>query len=255
MTQKPIMSAEVERQCLNAAAQWTARNQWKKWGMMGLRKQGAGILLKGPPGCGKTTIATWLSLKVRKKGMKELSFADFGSHVPGENARQIRENFDYAKENGDMTIFLDECEAVLWDRSRAGSTAMWMLEVIDELLAQIGKYRGLVILATNKDELLDSGIQRRMLAEIYIGVPDRAMRLALWTIKMPAAFPIKLTIEQKNKLADLVLTGAEIETAIINCASDAMRLKKNPTVKQLFAEAQTLAARRQAQGPQGGVVS
>jgi len=246
------MSADTERQVLNAVAQFVNRNNWKKWGMNSLRKQGAAFLLKGPPGTGKTSIATWISLMVRKRGMKELSFADFGSHVPGENARQIRENFDYAKENGDMTVFLDDCEAVLWDRSRAGSTAMWMLEVIDELLVQIGKYRGLVILATNKDELLDSALRRRLLAEIHVGVPDRVMRLALWNVKMPLGFPLKLSIDQKNVLADMVLTGAEIENAIINCASDALRLKKNPTFKQLFAEAQLLAQQRIATLQQSG---
>jgi hypothetical protein len=42
-----------------------------------------------------------------------------------------------------MTIAIDECEAILWDRGRAGASAMWMLEVIDELLVQIGKYPGI----------------------------------------------------------------------------------------------------------------
>lgn len=253
------MSAEVEAQVLDAVSMYINRQKWRQWGMASLRKQGAAILLKGPSGTGKTTIANYLSLSVRKKGMHEVSFADFGSHIPGENARQIREIFTYGKENENMTLFLDECEAVLWDRSRAGATAMWMLEVIDELLAQIGKYQGLVILASNKDELLDTALDRRLLASIHVGVPNYNMRLALWRTKIPRTFPLKLSIEQTEKLAQLVLTGAEIEIAIINCASEALRKKKNPTIATLQHKAQLLAdirAAKVAAGTvSGGVVS
>lgn len=238
------MSLELEKQVMNAVMQYQNRILWKKWGMHTLRKQGAAILLEGPPGCGKTVIANHLSLAVRKKGMKEISFADFGSHVPGENSRQIRQLFEYGHDHDDMTLYFDECEAILWDRSRAGSTAMWMLEVIDELLVQIGKYPGLMILSTNKSELLDAALERRLIARIYVGVPEQRERLALWRVKMPHSFPLKLTLEDTQKLSNLVVTGAEVEIAIIQAASDALRAKKIPMFKQLFAEAKKLADRR-----------
>lgn len=240
------MSPELEKQVMNAVSQYQQRQLWKKWGMHTLRKQGAAILLEGPPGTGKTRIAEYLSLTVRKKGMKEISFADFGSHVPGENSRQIRSIFDYGHDHDDMTLFFDECEAVLWDRSRAGSTAMWMLEVIDELLMQIGKYQGLMILSSNKPELLDPSLERRLIARIMVGVPEYRERMALWRTKMPHAFPLKLTTQDVEHLANLVVTGAEIEIAIIQCASDALRAKKQPTFKTLFHETKKLAERRSA---------
>lgn len=250
------MSAEVEAAVLDAVSMYVNRVKWTQWGMKSLRKQGAAILLKGPPGCGKTTIANYLSLSVRKKGMHEVSFADFGSHIPGENARQIKEVFKYGKENEWMTLFLDECEAMLWDRSRAGATAMWMLEVIDELLAQISKYQGLIILASNKDELLDYALDRRLLATIHVGIPNYSMRVALWKVKMPRTFPLKLTLEQIDKLSELVLTGAEIEIAIINCASEALRKKKNPTFATLQQKAQILATKRTTlTNTTGGIVT
>ena len=241
---KPIMSSDLERQVMNAVQMYSQRQLWKKWGMHTLRKQGAAILLEGPPGCGKTRIAEYLSLAIRKKGMKEISFADFGSHVPGENARQIRALFEYGKDNGDMTLFLDECEAILWDRSRAGATAMWMLEVIDELLVQVGKYPGLIILASNKSELLDTGLERRLIARIFVGVPEYRERQLLWRTKMPTALPLKLTPENIDKLSSLVVTGAEIEIAILEMASDALRAKKLPTFKKLLEETVKLADRR-----------
>jgi SpoVK/Ycf46/Vps4 family AAA+-type ATPase len=244
--QKPIMSADVERQINNAATQYLKRAQWKKWGLHTIRSAGAAILLKGPPGCGKTKIAEYLAIKVRKKGIKEISFADFGSHIPGENSRQIRRIFEDAKDNDGMTIFLDECEAVLWDRSLAGATAMWMLEVIDELLVQVAKYPYLTILATNKDELLDSALYRRLLAVIEIGRPAQPERVKLWKTKMPEAFPLKLSLEELDDIATLQLTGAEIENAIIDYASDCIRRDiKKPNFKGLMDVAVDTLAKRQ----------
>lgn len=234
---KPVMSASVERQVMNAVTMYSKRQMWRSWGLHKLRKQGAAILLKGPPGCGKTVIAEYLSLKIRQRGCKSLSFADFGSHVPGENARQIRSFFLNAKENGEMTIFLDECEAVLWDRGRAGATAMWMLEVIDELLVQIAKYPGLIILATNKPELLDYALDRRLIATIEIARPEYPERVRLWQDKIPTEHPLKLSIDQINRIATLQLTGAEIENSLIDYSSDVIRLGKKPTFAGLLEAA------------------
>lgn len=231
---KPIMSPALEAQVMNAVTQYQKQKLWKQWGMHKIRKQGSAILLKGPTGTGKTTIAEYLALTIRKYGIKSLSFGDFGSHVPGENSRQIRKFFEDAKENNWMTIFLDDCEAVLWDRSRAGGSAMWMLEIIDELLVQIRKYQGLIILATNKDELLDPAIYSRLIAVIDVQRPDIPERLRLWKSKIPPEFPLKLSISNFDEIATLQLSGAEIENVIIDYASDCLRRNKKPTYYQLF---------------------
>lgn len=229
------MSPELERQIMNTVIMYSKRDQWRKWGMHTLRKQGAAVLIEGPPGTGKTVIAEYLALQVRKKGLKELSFADFGSQVPGENSRQIRGFFEAAKKNGNMTVVLDECEAVLWDRAKAEASAMWMLEVIDELLVQIGKYAGFIILISNKPELLDPALFRRLIAVIRVEAPQYPERIRLWKSKFPMAYPIHPSAAYLKTLATLQLTGAEIENVLIEYTSDCIRTDSKPDFDELLA--------------------
>lgn len=231
------MSKAVESAVLNAVVMYQQRQTWKKWGLHTMRKQGAAILLVGESGTGKTTIAEYLSLKIRKRGLKQISFSDFGSHVPGENSRQIQKLFADAKENGEMTVFLDECEAVLVDRDLLGSSAMWMLEVVDELLVQIGKYPGLTVLATNKPEFLDKALRRRLIAVIHVLRPEHPERVRLWQQKIPDTYPLKLSIAQFEKIATLQLTGADIENVIIEYSSECIRTNKKPKFDTLFENA------------------
>jgi SpoVK/Ycf46/Vps4 family AAA+-type ATPase len=242
---KPIMSTELERQCLNAVSMYQNRQTWKQWGLDKIRRQGAAILLRGPAGCGKTVIAEYLALKIRRRGLKEVSFADFGSQIPGENARQIRKLFASAQENGAMTIYMDECDAILIDRNRLGADGQWMIEIVDELLVQIGKYTGLVILSTNRAETLDPALDRRLLAKIDVPIPEFPERVKLWNQKWPETYPIQLLERQVEQIAMLQLTGAEIENIIINVSSDVIRRKVKPNFLMFLRDAEKEAAKRE----------
>lgn len=225
------MSKEVERQVLNAIVQFRERPKWKSWGLNALRKQGAAILLYGPAGTGKTVIAEYLSLELVKRGLKECTFADFGSKVPGENARQIRLLFEAAKKNKNQTIFLDECDTILIAREQLGADMQWMTEIINELLQQIGKYSGLVILATNRETILDPALERRIIAKVHVGIPASSERATLWKAKWPHLYPLPLTPQIVEELSRYQLTGAEVENCIIEVSSDAIRERRIPTLE------------------------
>ena len=236
----PILNEDTQQQIDRAISQYTHTDLWRNWGLSTLRDQGACILLDGPPGTGKTTVAEYVALKVRKKGIKAIDFAEFGSQVPGENSRQIRRLFKEAKENGGMTIFLDEVEAVLWSRDKIAGSNTWMLEVIDTLLAEIAAYKYLIIMATNRPDMLDAAIMRRLIARITVGLPTHTTREKLWKSKWPAKMPLKLTAAHIEKLAEQTdrMTGATIERIIINAGSRAMMAKRLPLMDDLLAECQ-----------------
>jgi AAA+ superfamily predicted ATPase len=218
--QTPILSQSIHHQINDAIAGFTHRKIWKDWGLDKLREQGVAILFHGAPGTGKTITAYFVAKKLHV-WIKEISMADFGSQIPGQLARNIVKIFAVeqitaqAEHKHYPVILLDECDAMLVARDRLGPNMIWMLEPINMLLSQIAKYPGLVILATNHVHVLDWALERRLLAKINFGRPDYYLRLVMWKTKFPAKFPVQPTEDEYRQLANVDLTGADIESVFL----------------------------------------
>ena len=237
--QIPILSESVEEQIDNAIESFLHRGQWKEWGMDRLREQGAALLLHGPSGTGKTITAYWIGRKLHLK-VVEISMADYGSDEPGELARNIKRIFTAeqvlaSQERRHLPIlFLDECDAMLVSRKKLGSDMIWMLEPINALLSEIGKYPGLVILATNIVSFLDEALERRLLAKILFERPDTGVRYKIWKSKWPEKYPCQPTERELQILALADLSGAQIENCLILWTGRCMRRKEQPVVSNLI---------------------
>lgn len=242
---KPIMSPEIEEEIEAALAQFTHKDKWVDWGMDTLRKQGNMVLLEGPPGCGKTKIAEYMSKRVGR-GMTTLNMKDIGGKAPGHTERMTSEVFSQARLNGGQTVFMDECEAVTWDRGRAGSDSMWMVGVIDEILMQTAKYPYLVVAATNRVDIVDPALRSRCFAVLQITMPGFAERVRLWEQKIPRRCPLQLTLAQREKLAEFEISGRAIENAIVHEASHSIRYKRLPEFSGLIRQVKKLIAAGQA---------
>lgn len=238
-SKKPVMSNELDCEIEIALQQYAKQNIWKQWGCDSIRPQGAAVLLYGPPGCGKTTIANFMAKRVGK-GIQHLNMKDVGGKAPGDTERKIAEVFLDCKNASNKTIFIDECESIIWDRSKAGSDSMWMVGVIDELLMQIAKYKGLIVMATNRESEIDTALASRCFAILQVGHPDRTCRYRLWMQKIPARFPLQLSIQQAHSLSILPLTGREIELALCREASWAISSGRDPEYITLKAQARKI---------------
>ena len=144
------------------------------------RKSGGGILLYGPPGCGKTYIAaaaandadaTFISVKG----------SDLKDMYVGESERNVSRIFNLAREGGKTIIFLDEIDTIL--PSRTTATAEHEKSLVGEFLAQMDgleekgldrKY--LVLVATNRPWSLDLPLRDRFDSLVFIPHPDEDAR-------------------------------------------------------------------------------
>ena len=148
-----------------------------------------GLLLAGPPGTGKTTIAKVLAAQA-KCSFYPISGADVMSKWVGESEQNIRQLFDRARENRPSIIFIDELDAVAGRRGGLDvhdSHVNQLLAEIDGIAGQRGVF---IVGATNRPDQIDPAMLRggRLSRTVVLGLPEEAERLALlrvFTARMP----------------------------------------------------------------------
>ncbi len=238
------MSETVEAAALSVLTQFSHKDKWEAWGMNEFRPNGSCILLEGPSGTGKTTIAKWLAHKINK-GFKQLSISALSAGGgPGATEKAVVDFFEDCRSRHNATIFMDEVDHLLGQREKiTGEALTWMLGTLETLLIEISRYKGVIIMATNHAGQLDSAIEQRLLAIIHVGRPDFAMRARLWKDKWPVAYPFKPTPEQINKLAEFDLTGRQIENVFVAATQAALRRRIKPNIKVFVEHCQAEVAK------------
>lgn len=146
-----------------------------------------GILLFGPPGCGKTTIANALAGELQVPFIN-ISAPSIVSGMSGESEKKLREIFDEAKSLAPCIIFMDEIDAITPKRDGGAQREMekrivaQLLTLMDELtLEKTGGKPVAVIGATNRPDSLDSALRRagRFDREICLNVPNEEQRCSI----------------------------------------------------------------------------
>jgi transitional endoplasmic reticulum ATPase len=148
-----------------------------------------GLLLAGPPGTGKTTIAKVLAAQARSS-FYPISGADVMSKWVGESERNIRQLFERARENRPSIIFIDEIDAVAGRRGNIETHDSHVNQLLAEIDGVTGQRGVFIVGATNRPDQLDPALLRggRLSRTILLGLPDEAGRLAmlrLHTARMP----------------------------------------------------------------------
>lgn len=150
-----------------------------------------GMLLYGPPGCGKTFFAERMAEEIGFS-FYQLKPSDIQSKFVNQTQEQIKDIFDEARENAPSIIFIDELDAVVPNRDNSSVNHM-NTSAVNEFLAQMnncGEDGIFIIGATNRPNSIDPAILRagRLDKVIYLPPPDleaRELMFKLYLEKRP----------------------------------------------------------------------
>ncbi len=187
-----------------------------------------GILLYGPPGCGKTMLGRAIASETNANFIS-IKGPELLSKWVGESEKAMREVFRKAKTASPCVIFFDELDSIAPSRGRYSSDSGVSENVLSQFLTELDGLEGMkdivVIAATNRPDIIDPALLRpgRIDRILYVPPPENTERIEIvkiFTSKMPLANGLKA-----EDLLPLVegLTGADIETFCREAAMIALR--------------------------------
>jgi transitional endoplasmic reticulum ATPase len=150
-----------------------------------------GILLSGPPGCGKTLLAKALASE-SKVNFISVKGPELLSKYVGESERAVRDVFRKARQAAPCIVFFDEIDALVPARSGGTSDSHVTERVLSQFLAELDgveELRGVLVLgATNRADILDPAIVRpgRFDEIVEIPLPDEAGREEIFRVHLRA---------------------------------------------------------------------
>ena len=195
-----------------------------------------GILLVGPPGCGKTMLAKAVASHTNASFIRMVG-SELAQKYIGEGGRMVRELFSLAKDKSPAIIFLDEIDAIGAKRlDSATSGDREVQRTLMQLLAELDGFDSLedvkIIAATNRPDILDDALLRpgRFDRVIEIPLPDEAGRKTILGIHLGKMSTTRVNIakivEQTEGFSGAELKATTVESGMIAIRDGRSKVKQ-----------------------------
>lgn len=213
----------------------------------------AGVILVGPPGCGKTMLAKAVANSTDCTFIR-LVASELAQKYIGEGGRMVRELFDLARERSPSIVFIDEIDAIGAKRlDSATSGDREVQRTLMQLLSELDGFDSLAdvkfIAATNRPDILDEALLRpgRFDRIIEIPIPNDEARASILKIHMD-----KMPITKGVSVDNLVqgtdgFSGAELKALTVEAGMCAIREKRKKATKSDFNNALKSVVKKRAE--------
>lgn len=192
---------------------------YRQWRVAGATDYGKGLvaLFSGPPGTGKTMLAG-LVAKELGYDLYRVDLSQVVSKWVGETEKQLARVFDLA-EHAHAVLLFDEADALLASRTKVESANDRHANLaVNYLLQRFEQFRGVAILTTNKANVLDEAMSRRLSFHLRFRVPEREERERLWRAFLPDELPGASALDHARLAEKYELTGGHIKNVAVRAA-------------------------------------
>ncbi|MHB8278976.1 MAG: AAA family ATPase [Candidatus Humimicrobiaceae bacterium] len=183
-------------------------------------KPSKGVLLFGPPGCGKTFLAKVVANEA-KATFLHINGPELLQQFIGKSEAQLQDLFSRARENAPCILFFDEIDAIAGARGTERESGTKILTQFLTEMDGIEELKGVIVVAaTNRPDMLDPALMRpgRLDRILYVPPPDHPARLALFKKEL-AGKPLATDIDYKQSADMTEGYSASDITAICNAVA------------------------------------
>ena len=212
-----------------------------------------GVLLTGPPGCGKTMIAKAVAANADATFI-QLVGSELAQKYIGEGGRMVRELFALAQEKSPSIIFIDEIDAIGAKRlDTATSGDREVQRTLMQLLAELDGFKNLnsvkIIAATNRPDILDDALLRpgRFDRIIEIPIPNDEARRGILEINIEKMSTSNIRINSIIAATE-GFSGADIKAMCVEAGMEAIRERRGKVLAKDFNAALKITEKMRKEG-------
>lgn len=222
-----VLPEEIKIQISDAL--WQYENGSKVYERYGLQDkiqygQGVAMLFYGPPGTGKTATSEAIAKQLGKK-LGIANYEQIYNCYVGESEKGIKRTFEEAKINNCILLF-DEADSLFSKRIDEHHSVDRMNNIMTNLLMQqMENFSGMVILTTNREVVIDTAFERRLLLKLKFDLPPAEIRAKIWESFLKDCARLSPEVNF-TELGHFPISGGKIKNAVIKavmrCAKENM---------------------------------